>query len=134
MLETDRLDLLLDDDGDLALGVDFDLQFSTGLAAVAQACRIALLLVRGEWFADLGLGVPYFEREGVTAAEALMGQKFNKAKATSAFREALEGVDGVVSVVSIAVTFNSVTREMTVTWVVRTEFGDTPADSLSTGV
>jgi hypothetical protein len=130
-LESDRIDLLLGDDGDLELDpITFDLTFSTGLRAVAQSCQIALNLVRGEWFANLDDGFPYFEREGVPKEIAILGQKFNQAKAVAAFTTALLDVDGVVEVKKLEVSFDKTTRMMSVNWVVRTEFGDTDLDTL----
>ncbi len=133
-LLTDKCDLALDVDGDLLIADDGDLARTSGLGAVVQACRIALSLVRGEWFANLSDGVPYFEREGVDPSEALLGGKFNRQKFVSAFQDALRLVEGVIEIVSLTVDYDAVTREARVRWIVRTEFGDTDPDSLARGV
>lgn len=132
MLSTDPIDLLLDVNGDIV--IDTDLQWSTGLNGITQGIRIQLRLVKGEWFLDLDDGVPYYEREGVTADEALLAGRFNEAKALAAFRAAILRAPGVNTITSLAVAFDGPTRKLTVTWSVRTKFGDTPVDTLTRGV
>lgn len=132
MLSTDPVDLLLDSTGDLV--VTSDLQWAVGLPAIAQGIRIALQLFRGEWFLDLDEGVPYLEREGVSADDALLGAKFNHGRAVAAFRDAIRRAPGVNSIVSLNVTFDRATRKVLASWIVRTEFGDTKPDSLKLGV
>ena len=107
------IDLLLDDDGDLVL--TSDLLFSTGINAVAQGIRIRIQTFKGEWFLDLNHGVPYYQD--------LLGQKFNEIKARSAFREAIITAPGVVELISLEVSFNGQTRELSVSWEARTTFG-----------
>lgn len=133
MLETDPIDLLLDADGDLVISGG-DAAWSSGIAGVAQGIRIALQLFRGEWFLDLDEGVPYLERDGVSADEALLGQRFNEPKALRYFRDAIARAPGVNEIVSLSVTFDGPSRALTATWVVSTVFGDTPPDTLSLGV
>lgn len=50
--------LLLDDDGDLAL-VSGNLAFAEGVRFFEQKLKNRLSLFYGEWFLDRGLGVPY---------------------------------------------------------------------------
>ena len=131
-LSTDPIDLLLNTStGDLVVGVD--LALSTGVAAVVQSARIAMSKIRGEDFLDLDDGVPLFERVGVTAAQAIFGQKFNQGKAVSAYRAALGSVAGVTTINRLDVAFNGSTRAMAVTWSAKTVFGDTPVDTLALG-
>lgn len=131
MLETDPIDLLLDDDGDLIVDeVSNDLTLSSGLDAVAQSARISCQLIRGEWFANLDDGIALLERDGVSANEAILGQKFSRARVIEAYREALLAADGVNSILSIGVEFDRATRTATVSWRLSTVFGDTPEDSL----
>lgn len=132
MLSTDPIDLLLDANDDLV--IDTDLQWSRGLPAIAQGIRIALRLVKGEWFLDLDDGVPYYEREGVSVNDALLGGRFSEAKALASFRSAILRAPGVNTITSLAVVFDGPTRKLTVTWSVRTVFGDTPVDTLTRGV
>lgn len=133
MLSTDPVDLPIDPvTGDLAF-VNGRLVFTTGVPAVIQGARIRMLKIRGEDFLDLDDGVPYFERDGVDASEALLGQKFNVGKATRAFAEQLDVTPGVVAVSALDVKFDGKTRGLSVNWRALTEFGDTAADSLAKG-
>jgi len=130
LLSTDPVDLLLDNTGDLVFE-NGDLQLATGVVGVAQLIREAILLVRGEWFLDLDAGTPWFEREGVSADDALLGEVFNQVKSEAAIRSAIADVPGVGTINSVSATYDNATRLMTVTWNVTTVFGDTVADSLT---
>ncbi len=131
ILISDPIDILLDSDGD----IDFTNggEFSVGVAAVAQGIRIAVLLVRGEWFLNLDAGVAWYENDSVIASQAILGQAFDELKVLAAMREAIEDVPGVASVATLTVEFNGATRAMSVAWRVLTEFGDTIADSIEQG-
>lgn len=132
-LITDRIDIALTTDNALVF-VDGDITFSSGVDGVVQDARIALGMIRGEWFADLDEGMPYFERDGVDQAVALLGQKFSEGRIRAAVTEVLRSVPSITEVLSLAITFDRATREVTITWKARTEFGNTPEDSLSLGV
>lgn len=125
----DPIDLALDTDGDIL--IDTDLHFSSGVDGVAQAIQIAVSMFAGEWFDDLDEGIPYFLREGVNPGLVILGAKFRAARVLAVFRPVILGVAGVASIDSINATFDRTTRKLTVTWVVRTVFGDTIADSLA---
>lgn len=127
MLSTDPIDLALDADGDL----DVATGLTRGLAAVVQGCRVRLSMFRGEWFLDLSAGVPYLPRDGVSEAEAILGQRFNDTKARAAFRQALLATPGVVAVLQLDLDFQTGERRLTATWRVRTEFGDSPVEVLA---
>ena len=120
MLSTDPIDFLLDDDGDIVI----PLQFSRGLPAVAQALRIRVLLFRGEWFLNLDTGVPYLENDVVEESAALLGQVFDAVKARAMFRDAILSAPNVTELRALDVIFDGATRVMTVSWKVRTVFGD----------
>jgi hypothetical protein len=109
----DKIDFLLDDNGDLVL--TSDLVFSIGINAVAQGIRIRIQTFRGEWFLDLDHGVPYYQD--------LLGHKYNEIKARAAFRDAILSSPGVDDLLSLEVEFNNQTRELTVEWEVQTSFG-----------
>jgi hypothetical protein len=131
MLSTDPIDFLLNaSTGDVVV----PLAMSTGIAAVAQACQIAMATIAGEWFLDLDHGVPYFPRSGIPASTAIFAAKFDPAKAVRAFRTALTAIPNVTSIVRLDVAFAPTARALTVTWAVRTTFGDTPVDSLALGL
>lgn len=131
ILITDPIDLLVDTTGQIVIVID--VQFSRGLPAVVQECRLALQTIRGEWFLDLDEGVPYFERDGVSAAEALIG-RYDEDKVLKAFRDALMSVAEVAEIVTLKAVLDKVTRGVRVTWAVRTVFGDTDPNTLLLGV
>lgn len=115
-------------------GHDFDLssgtfKFTSGLDGVAQAIHFGILMHRGEWFMDLTKGIPYFERTGVPASEAILGQKNAQARATSAFTDVISKVEGVASIVTLQVTFTN--RALSVAWIVAVTFDDIASTTLS---
>lgn len=124
MLSTDPIDLLMDTDGDLFIGADGDGAFSAGLQAVAQGIDCALSIFKGEYFLNRDIGVAYLENDVVTAQEALLGQVFDEQKARGYARSAILAVAGVDSLRSLAVTFDGITRAATITFNVKTAFGD----------
>ena len=122
-LETDALDLLLDDQNDLVIE-DGDFVFARGITGVMQLCRIAMLMVAGEWFLDLDAGVPYWDK--------ILGFKPALAKnaARLAINSELLGVPGVISVTKLEIEYVGANRSLEITWQVKTALGETPADSL----
>lgn len=114
------------DTGDLI----FPLRYTTGLEAVAQGLRIRILSFRGEWFWNLDDGVPYLARNGVTADEALLGQRYDKAKAIAAFRDAILATPGVTEILTLAADFDTATRTLSISFKVRTTFGVVEVDEL----
>jgi hypothetical protein len=139
LLLTDEIDVQIEATGDIS--ATGDLVLTKGIAAVVQGAQIRLRQVAGEVFLNLDQGVRYFERDGVEASAALLGQKFDRDKTLREFRRALlgdvslgvEGVPGIVELTRLECDFVRSTRTLTVTWAARTEFGDTPADTLALG-
>jgi hypothetical protein len=121
-LENEPRDLLLGLDNDLIITNDLD--WSRGIAAVAQSCRIKLQMFRGEWFLDLDEGIPFWDD--------ILGQKAEAAIAVARqeFRAALLAIEGVLEISKLEVSFESTTRLMRITWQVRTALGETPVDTL----
>ncbi len=127
LLETDPVDWALDPTtGDLILPI----RYTRGLEAVAQGIRFRLQLIRGEQFLDLDAGVPYLEGNGVDPTLVILGRRFDRTRADTAFRKAILRTPGVKSITSLAITFDGPTRTLSAAIVVRTTFGDTPADVL----
>ncbi len=125
-LETDPRDLELDEDNDLVITTD--LQWTRGIDAVVQSCRIALQMFQGEWFLDLDAGIPYWDK--------ILAQKPDVAiaAAQAAFTDTLNAIEGVVSVLLMDVQYNNATRNLTINWRVRCVFGDTPTDTLALSI
>jgi hypothetical protein len=123
MLETDPLDIALDDDGDLDVLRAAATDLVAGLEGIAQLCRIAVLTFMGEWFANLDEGVDYFG--------LILGQPFRENVIRAEFRRVLLTVPGVTEVLSVVTTFDAATRVLSVNWRTRTVFGDTPVDTLT---
>lgn len=122
-LLTDPIDLLIDNTNDLVIEGG-DLQFSRGVDAIVQQCRVALQIFQGEWFLNLDIGIPYWQ--------SILGEKPKVAIAAARIfmRRELELVDGVDEVLKLDVTYIGASRTLSVTWQVSTVFGDTPEDEI----
>lgn len=123
----DPIDWLLGTDGDIV--ITDDVAWATGIPARAQQARIALQSVKGEWFINPDEGVPYWERDNVTADEALLGQRFDRLKCLGAFRDALVSIPDI-TIKTLTVDFSSALRAVTVKWSITCEFGDTDLSTL----
>lgn len=130
MLITDPITakLLPDGDADIASWASTD-AFESGVAAVISGVRQRLLLIRGEWFADLDAGVPWFERDNVPAAAAILGGRFDAARVRAPILRAILNTPGVLRVVSLDVSFDAAARHVRITWAASTVFGDTPTST-----
>jgi hypothetical protein len=78
--------------------------------------------------------VPWLQRDGVSAARAILGQRFSAAKLRAEMRRAILRTPGVVEILRLEVVFDAATRAATVTWRARCAFGDTELETLSVGV
>ncbi len=130
LLETDPIDLLLGADGDLDI-TGGKLSFSRGIPGVVQGVRIRLGKFRGEWFRDRESGVPYLANDVVDASEAILGQRFDEAKARAALRTEILNAPGVEELLGLAVAFDGSTRDMKASFTVRTAFGDSALETVS---
>lgn len=133
-------DLLVTTPVGFALTADGDLDFTarrlswaSGLAGIVQGVRTRMWLVRGELFYNLDAGVPWFYRssepaldwDGVSKSIALLGQKFSAERTRAALRPAILETPGVRRIASMAITFNSGTRLLSVAWSATTIWGET---------
>lgn len=95
-------DFLLDDDGDLAL-VDGQLVLVGGIDEVRQSLQQSLRFLKGEWFLDERMGVPYRELKEKSADLSLF-----RTVVTKIARD----VDGVLEVLALELDFDRATREL----------------------
>lgn len=95
-------DLLLDDDGDLAL-VDGQIVLVDGVDEVRQSLQQSLRFLKGEWFLDERMGVPYRELKEKTTDLSLIRSMVTKL--------ALD-VAGVSEVLALEMMFDRAAREL----------------------
>lgn len=129
MLESDPVTIRTDAAGDLVI-TNGRTSLASGLDAAVIGATTRMRLILGEWFLNLGVGVPWLEREGVSAARAILGQRYNAAKLRSEMRRAILRTPGIVAITRLEVTFDTATRTATVTWRARCAFGDTDLNVL----
>jgi hypothetical protein len=95
-------DLLLDDDGDLAL-VDGQIVLVDGIVEVRQSLQQSLRFLKGEWFLDERMGVPYRELKEKTSELSLF---------RSVVTKIARDVAGVLDVLALELAFDRATREL----------------------
>lgn len=103
ILETDPIDWELDADWELI----FPLRYTRGSPAIGQRLGIKLKMFMGELFLDRLAGTPYLENDVVGAADAILGETFNRVRAEAQFRVLILSVIGVARIVSMSLTFTS---------------------------
>jgi hypothetical protein len=132
-LSTDPIDFALDMTTNDLVIVAGKLQTISGAAAVVQGIKRRIKRCAGEWFNDLDAGVVWFENDAVTAAQAILGQAFDVAKADAAIRAAILDTPAVTTVASLTVVFDEATRVTDIEFAAVCAFADVAADSLVTG-
>lgn len=122
LLSTDPLVFARDENNDLIV----PRRKVSGLEAIAILVRTAWLLWRDEWFLNRDIGTPWLETEdgAVTERDAILGQAFDSAKVARALRAEAVAIAGVRDVVQIKTSFDAETRNMEISGVVRSDFGD----------
>lgn len=96
-------DLAMDTFGDIDISRD-DLYFVSGADAVAQHQKIRLRFVKGEWFLDQRVGIPYISQIWV--------KNPNLAAIQSTYRRAIATTPGTETVERIDLQFTASTREL----------------------
>lgn len=125
-LSTDIVSALLDDAADLDVFAWNRGDGAAGIVGVDQGIRARIQMFRGEWFLDRSLGMPWLERETyVTSAQAILGQRYNEARARDAITAAILGTPNVTEIVKLTLAFSVATRRLRITWTARCAFGDT---------
>ena len=114
------LDILIDDvTGDARFDADGDIEAVTeDIEVIRQAVQQAWRTQKGEWFLDTDFGVDYIGLVFVKAPDI-------KVAIPAELRRVALGVEGVDRVDNIVLTLNSITRKMTGTATIDTEFGST---------
>jgi hypothetical protein len=108
-------DLALDTFGELDLSYD-SLTFFTGADAVAQHLKIRLRLIRGEWFLDTRVGIPYYSQIWV--------KNPNLGAVHTTFRRAIITTPGVERLERIDSSFDASTREYRLDFTAKLEGDD----------
>ena len=108
-------DLYLDRDTHDLVIVNGDLMLVDGIDLIRQRIKQRLLTVKGEWFLDTTIGLPYF---------AELSQKgITESRTRSLFTAQIEGTEGVNKVTALDIQFDSRTREAVLYFTVDTTFG-----------
>lgn len=92
--------------------------FTSGIESVAQMIRTKLLLLRGEWWADILDGLPVVQDIMNT-----YNTEMASIAAASLCSERILEVDGVTSIENVEVQSNSADRIISVRMTVNTEYG-----------
>jgi len=116
------VDLLLDGSGDLDL-TNGQLSLTPDLQTVIrQKVQITLRAFKGEYFADINLGVPYLENDNNSVQ--LLGDRIPKDIFDTYMREAILGVDGVVSITEYSSEVNNTGESLTIEFSAQIESGE----------
>jgi hypothetical protein len=116
------VDLRLDGSGDLDL-TNGQLSLTPDLQTVIrQKVQITLRAFRGEYFADINLGVPYLENDNNSVQ--LLGDRIPKDIFDTYMREAILSVDGVVSITEYSSEVNNTGESLTIEFSAQIESGD----------
>ena len=92
------MELRLDKNSDLMFK-DGDIAFISNYSEViAQNIKVRLQTVKGEWFLDRDMGIPYFD---------ILGFSISPQTLSHIFRAAIEEIDGVEKVDEINVSFDN---------------------------
>jgi hypothetical protein len=109
--------------GDLQLTADGkDIVLVSGATKVRQSIRVRFATFKGQWRYDRNVGVPYFEDILVAGNNVELVRR--------RFYDLLIGTDGVTSVQSLTVTFDSSSATVYVRFSVLTAAGQTVTDVL----
>ena len=85
--------------------------------AVAQTVKTRLLLIREEWFLDLDAGLPWFDE--------MLGKYSSIDKVKSFISSQILNTDGVTEIVRLDVVVDRATREFTMAYEYKDEYGNT---------
>ena len=112
MADTFDLKLRSGNELDLAGG---QLNLVGGAAWVRQAIETSLSLVKGEWFLDPTLGMPYFDQ--------VLVKNPNLSLVRSVFKKAILAVPHVTGLPTLDLSFDRAARELSLSFVATTDLG-----------
>lgn len=104
--------LTSDNDLDLSSG---NIQILHGADSIPQALRLRLAFFKGEWFLDRSAGVPFFQDVLKKVPDPNVLQ--------SVFRRAILETPGVIELVDLKLSQDSVTRSLNLAFSARTDAG-----------
>jgi len=94
-------------------------------ASIAQKIRERLLLLRGEWFVNETIGIPYFQ--------GILGAKTTPFPFRKFFIDAIKSVNGVTDVPSFSMNIDGTSRKLLISFECTTDQGRV-VDTLFFGV
>ncbi len=106
-------DILLDTETHDLVFVDGDLVL---VADVAQAVKIRLLFVQGDWFLNRAAGLPYFEK--------ILVKNPNIDHVAAIYRRVIVDTPGVGEITKFVFDFDAATRIFTLDWAADTDEGE----------
>lgn len=120
ILSTDKINFLLDADGDLDLSGG-QLNLSSGAEAVRQGAAQRVQFFRGEWFLDESVGVDWFGK--------ILRKAPNLAEVRDEIRSAVLATPAITGVSRIVVEKPDADRTTSITWQAASAFGDVPSEA-----
>lgn len=114
-------DFLRDENGDRAI-VNGDFALAYDEVGIRQLIESYLSFFLEEWFLDLTIGMPYFQRIFIKNPSLVEVREY--------YRETLASVPGVKEILSLGVEYiDSAARKAGVNWNVNTDVGEIPSNA-----
>jgi len=102
----------LDANGDKTYGRGLA-NYATGAEATRQRLTSRLRLILGEWFLDTDAGIPWWQPED-SGVRPIMGGRPDFAYTEALVKAAILGTDGIATLRSFSMSFDSSTRRLTI--------------------
>lgn len=109
----------LDENGDL---VTSGIIWNEGQYTIAQTIKTRLKLFLGEYFRDITQGVPWFEKED--GSYGILQKGYTLEQVEALLRNTISETDGVLTILSFNLDFDDNKRELTVSTIVATQYGN----------
>lgn len=123
MLSTDPQTLLLTAGRDLDISAGRT-RFARGLVAAAQQADARIVTTRGSLPWNRTLGFPLYANAFVDEADAVLGRRFDSARAETIFRQTLMSTPNASSIERIRIDFNPRLRQVKPEFQLRIAFDD----------